>query len=64
MIYVARLIIPSTSKYHPAIMFLMLDILSQGVFFREAIRSGENLVKSFAKYCGRLVVSNSTRIVV
>ncbi|KAI2472350.1 putative 25-hydroxycholesterol 7-alpha-hydroxylase [Annulohypoxylon bovei var. microspora] len=37
-------------KYHPAIMFLMLDILPQNIFFRAAIRSRENLVKSFTKY--------------
>ncbi|KAI0005246.1 putative 25-hydroxycholesterol 7-alpha-hydroxylase [Xylariaceae sp. FL0662B] len=37
-------------KYRPAIMFLMLDILPQNIFFRAALQSRENLVKSFAKY--------------
>ncbi|KAI1658736.1 putative 25-hydroxycholesterol 7-alpha-hydroxylase [Daldinia decipiens] len=37
-------------KYHPALMFLMLDIFPQNVFFRGAIQSRDNLVKGFAKY--------------
>lgn len=37
-------------KYHPAIMFLMLDLLPPNVFFRSAIKSRESLVKSFENY--------------
>ncbi|KAK9418585.1 putative Cytochrome P450 [Seiridium unicorne] len=37
-------------KYHPAMMFLMLDILPQTLFFRTAVHGREYLVKSFAKY--------------
>ncbi len=51
MIYAIRLILP-TSKYHSAIMFLMLDILPQNIFFKTAVGGREQLVKSFAKYYG------------
>ncbi|KAM0809414.1 putative Cytochrome P450 [Seiridium cardinale] len=37
-------------KYHPAIMFLMLDILPQNLFFRTAVHGREYLVKSFTRY--------------
>lgn len=38
------------SDYHPALMFMMLDILPQGLFFRAAVRGREKLIESFAKY--------------
>ncbi|CAG8961193.1 hypothetical protein HYFRA_00013248 [Hymenoscyphus fraxineus] len=37
-------------KYHPALMFMMLDILPQKVFFRNAVKSREHLIKSFTNY--------------
>ncbi|KAH9905037.1 putative 25-hydroxycholesterol 7-alpha-hydroxylase [Xylariomycetidae sp. FL2044] len=37
-------------KYHPAIMFLMLDVLPANIFFKSAIQSREHLVKSFTSY--------------
>lgn len=38
------------SKYHPALMFMMLDILPQNLVFKEAVQGREQLVTSFAKY--------------
>lgn len=46
-----RLILP-TRKYHSSIMFLMLDILPQNIFFKAAVQGREHLVNSFAKYYG------------
>ncbi|KJZ70683.1 hypothetical protein HIM_09928 [Hirsutella minnesotensis 3608] len=37
-------------NYHPALMFMMLDILPQNLFFKRAVEGRENLVKSFSKY--------------
>lgn len=36
--------------YHSALMFMMIAILPQNVFFRAAVQAREKLVKSFAKY--------------
>lgn len=38
------------SKFHPALMYIMLDLLPQRIFFRSAIQAREVLVKAFAKY--------------
>ncbi|KAK7734693.1 hypothetical protein SLS53_007797 [Cytospora paraplurivora] len=37
-------------KYHPALMFMMLDILPQNIVFKSAVKGREHLIKSFAKY--------------
>lgn len=39
-------------KYHPALIFIMLDILPQNIFFKSAVQGRDHLVKSFAKYLG------------
>ncbi|ROW04786.1 hypothetical protein VMCG_04891 [Cytospora schulzeri] len=36
--------------YHPALMYIMLDILPQNVFFKAAVKGREELVQSFAEY--------------
>ncbi|KAG8161707.1 hypothetical protein KVR01_008694 [Diaporthe batatas] len=38
------------SKFHPALMYIMLDVLPQGVFFGEAVQARGDLVKAFKKY--------------
>ncbi|KAL3421935.1 25-hydroxycholesterol 7-alpha-hydroxylase 1 [Phlyctema vagabunda] len=37
-------------KYHPALMFMILDILPQSIFFSKAVQAREHLIKSFANY--------------
>ncbi|KAK8136706.1 cytochrome P450 [Apiospora sp. TS-2023a] len=37
-------------QYHPALMYMMLDILPQKLFFGAAIQAREELVKNFTKY--------------
>ncbi|KUJ11089.1 cytochrome P450 [Mollisia scopiformis] len=40
----------SHQQISPALMFMMLDILPQNLFFKAAVQAREKLVKSFAKY--------------
>ncbi|KAI3391606.1 hypothetical protein diail_7036 [Diaporthe ilicicola] len=45
-----QVLIAPLSQYHPALMFMMLDIVPQNIFFRQAVAGREQLVRSFAKY--------------
>ena len=38
------------STYHPALMYMMLDLLPQRLVFKAALQAREQLVKSFARY--------------
>lgn len=38
------------SKFHPALMYIMLDVLPQSLFFGEAVRARGDLVKAFKEY--------------
>lgn len=38
------------SDYHPALMYIMLDILPQNIFFKAAVKGRKALTNSFAKY--------------
>lgn len=38
------------SKYHPALMFMVLDLFPQNIFFRAAVKGRQTITESFEKY--------------